>query len=481
MAADLTLDYLFHPHSIAIAGVSSDSTKFNGGRGYIQSLTYAGFKGKIYPVNPNGGEVSGLKIYQNIKDIPDRVDYVISAIPSQHTPQLVADCAAKGVRAIHFFTSGFGEIEDEKGKQLELEILRIARQSGIRIIGPNCMGLYCPKTGLSFGPDFPEQSGFPKQSGQLGFFAQSGGNSIYCIREAASRGVYFSKVVSYGNAIDLNETDFLEYFTHDPETKIIAAYIEGARDGSRFVRTLKEATKAKPVIIFKVGTTETGTRAAASHTGAIAGSDRVWGSLLKQTGAIQVHSIEEVVDAALLFLHIPPPRGKNTVIIGVGGGASVKAADDCSNAGLTLPLLPAETRQRLKDIHATEAGYIFKNPVDMAPFMGPEILVNAIRIIADCNQVDSLIIHVAFDIWALLDRKYATGAYIDSIISLKGIISKPVVVVLHYHSADRAKQLAAEAYDRLREAGFPVYPSISRAASAVSKFIQYHEHHQGCR
>jgi len=169
------------------------------------------------------------------------------------------------------------------------------------------------------------------------------------------------------------------------------------------------------------------------------------------------------------------------VIIGVGGGASVKAADDCSNAGLTLPLLPAETRQTLKDIHATETGYIFKNPVDMVPFMGLEVLANAIGLIADCNQLDSLIIHVAFDTWSMMDRKYATGAYIDSIISLKGIISKPVVVVLHYQAADRAKQLAAEAHARLREAGFPVYPSISRAASAISKFIQYHEHHQGGR
>lgn len=474
---DLNLDYLFHPKSIAIAGVSHDSTKiFSGGRAYMQSLIDSGFKGKIYPVSPNGGETSGLKIYPSIKDIPDRVDYVISAIPSQYILQLVADCATKGVRAIQLFTSGFSEIEDKKGKQLEADMLRVARQSGIRIIGPNCMGLYCPRTGLSFAADFPRQSGFPKQSGPVGFMAQSGGNSVHCVRESSARGVYFSKVISYGNAADLNESDFLEYLTYDPETKIIAAYIEGVKDGLRFARVLKRAAKLKPVIIFKAGTTETGTRTAASHTSAIAGSNRIWESLLNQAGAIQVHSIEAIVDVALLFLRISPPKGRNTAIIGSGGGISVQAADECSSAGLTLPMLPAQIRRRLEELYGTEVGRILRNPVDI--LMRSDMLLSTTKIVAQFDQVNLLIIHVTFDDWSLLDKGDIIEPSIESILDLNRRVNKPVAVVLHSHASDEAKQLALKMHRRLCEAGLPVYPSMRRAASAINKFVQYHERHQ---
>ncbi len=471
----LTMDYLFHPKSIAIAGVSIDPNKWNPGRGYMYALVGSGFRGKIYAVNPSGGEIDGTKIYVSIKDIPDSVDYVISAIPAQHTPQLIADCATKGVKAIHFFTSGFSEIEDEEGEHLESEILKVVRHSGIRVIGPNCMGLYCPRTGLSFALELPKQSGFPKQSGQVGLFAQSGGNSIYCIREASARGVYFSKVVSYGNAVDLNEADFLEYLAGDSETEVIAAYIEGVKDGVRFARVLKEATKVKPVIIFKVGATETGTRAAASHTGAIAGATKVWESLLRQFGAIQVYSMEEIIDVSLVFLHVSLPKGRNTAIIGVGGGISVIAADECSNAGLTLPTLPVQLRRRLRDMNISEAGRIFTNPVDMDPFTVPEMLADSIRAIADCDQIDLLIIHVAFDMWSLIDVNDVTTAYVEAILDLEGTIDKPVAVVLHFCGVDRAKGLASQAQSRLCEAGFAVFPSIGRAASAINKVIEYHE------
>lgn len=470
--SNINLDYLFHPESIAIAGVADNLTIWNAGRGFMQILMDAGFKGKIYPINPIGGEVFGSKIYPSIKDIPGNVDYVISAIPARYTPQLVADCATKGVKAIQFFTSGFSEIEGDKGKQLESEILRIARQSGIRIIGPNCLGLYCPRTGLSFGRNFP------KQGGWLGFLSQSGGLSTYCIREASRRGIYFSKLVSYGNASDLNETDFLEYFTDDPETKIITAYIEGVRNGSRFIEAIKRATKVKPVIILKVGTTESGTRAVASHTSAIAGSNIIWENALKQAGAIQVRDMDELLDVALLFSRFTPPKGRNTAIVGMGGGASVLSADDCANAGLSLPPLPAQTRQKLKDICALEAGRFFGNPVDINVSMDPEMILKAINTILDCDQVDLLIIHMTFEA-ALIDSKEVFRPYIESILKLNIAAIKPVAVVLHFLATAEAKQLASEAHVRLSEAGFPVYPSLRRAASAINRFIEYHAWYQG--
>jgi len=444
----------------------------------MQSLIDAGFKGGIYPVNPKDGEAFGARIYTSVLDIPDTVDYVISTVSAQCAPQLVADCAAKGVKAIHFFAAGFSEIEDEEGKQLESEIIRLARQSGIRVIGPNCMGLYCPATGLSFAVNLPEQSSFPKQSGTVGLLSQSGANSTYCIREASARGVYFSKAISYGNASDLNEADFMEYLTYDPATKIITAYVEGVKDGPRFARALKVASKAKPVIMFKGGATGNGVRTAASHTSAMAGSDSLWDSVLRQAGAIRVYSIEEIVDVVSLFLHMSPPKGRNTAIIGWGGGAGVKAADECSNAGLILPVLPVEIRQTLKNIYGTEAGLIFGNPVDVFRLTGSEKLVDSIKVIANSDQIDLLIIYVSFDIFSLTDGKDTIKTYVESILRLNSVVDKPIAVVLDSHPTDRSKWLASEAHVRLSEAGFPVYPSITRAADAISKFIQYHQWHQ---
>jgi len=473
-----SIDYLFHPKSIAVAGVSGGSDRWNPGRLLMKSLMDFGFKGEIYAVNPSGGEIDGSQIYKSLADIPGSVDYVISAIPASYTPQLVKECGEKGVNAVQFFTSGFGEIEADEGKRLESEILRIARASGVRILGPNCMGLYCPQTGLTFALDFPDHGGgFPSQAGSLGFVSQSGGNTMYCIREGASRGVYFSKAVSYGNGIDLAETDFLEYLADDPDTRVIALYTEGVRDGMRFMNALKRAANAKPVIVQKAGATDGGIRAAASHTGAIAGSSVIWSSLLKQFGAIQVFSIEEMIDMALLFLRDFLPAGRNVAIVGVGGGASVLAAEECACAGLSVPPLPIEVRQRLRSISAVDAGRFFVNPVDMTT-LHFEKMVEAMKAIADFDQIDMLLFQMGFDAWALLDMKSVIEPYISSIIKLRSILDKPLAVVLHSQATYQAKQLYTKVSTSLHKANLPVYPSVSRAAVAINRLIGYHGWYQ---
>jgi acyl-CoA synthetase (NDP forming) len=463
----LPLEYLFNPKSIAIAGVSDDLTKHSPGRSFLESLIDFGYQGKIYPVSPSGSEVMGLTIYPSVQHIPGRVDYVISAIPAPHTPQLVRDCAAKGVKAIQFFTAGFSEIENKAGGKLEAEILSLARENGMRIIGPNCMGIYCPGTGLTFALHVNEQ-GLPRQSGPLGFFSQSGGNSAYCIKEAAARGVYFSKVISYGNASDLNESDFLEYLTHDPETGIIAAYLEGVKDGPRFRKVLKAAAGQKPVVIYKAGNTESGTRATASHTSAMAGSDRIWEGFLRQAGAIQVYSIEELVDVVLLFSRDVSPKGCNAAVIGMGGGASVQAADDCSKAGLILPSLPSGIRRKLKDITQIEAGAIFSNPIDCWQY---EKLPNILKTVAQLDEIDLIIMHMPFDCWPLIDNRIFIESYIDTIIHMKDIIPKPMVVILHSHSSQASIKIAAGVRVKLLEAGFPIFSSFSNAARAIHRML----------
>jgi len=470
-ANELELDYLFHPQSLAIIGLSSDSNRMNIGQEYLQALLSFGYKGKIYPVGLGGGEIFGIKIYPSIKDIPDTVDYVISAIPAVHTIPLIADCAGKGVKAIQIFTAGFSEIEDEEGGNLQAQLVANAKKTGIRIIGPNCFGLYCPKIGLTFPGGIPD--GGDTKSGSVGFISQSGGNGAFVIREGVARGIYFSKVISYGNACDLDEIDFLEYLAHDPETKIITSYIEGIKEGRKFIQTLREAAKLKPVIICKGGTSDSGARAAASHTGSMAGGGVIWSSLLKQMGALQVNSMEELLDIVLLFMHVVPPKGRNTAIIGVGGGASVQAADVCSNAGLVVPALPAEIRRKLKECYTSEVGGSFRNPVDM--YWGRrDLFQETIRMVASCEQIDLLIIHAGFTL-GLSQEQEQVRQITEDIISLKDEIHKCTVVVLDSIWVPESKKATIETQRVLNNAGFPFYFSVSQAANALSKFIQYHQ------
>ena len=469
------LDFLFNPSSIAIAGVSPDVNKPNTAQWYVTGLKKFGFKGNIYPLHPSDGEIFGMKIYTNVKDIPGTVDLVVSAIPAKFTPQLVQDCSEKGVKAVHLFTSGYSEIEDEIGKKLETEILGIASRTGMRLVGPNCMGIYHPSAKVTFAGEFPEQTGFSRTSGTLGLMSQSGGNCIFCIREAYSRGLFFSKAISYGNAADLNESDYMEYMAEDPATRVIAAYIEGVKDGDRFMKILKKAAARKPVIVNKAGNTEIGARACASHTSAIAGSASVWHDLLRQAGAIQVGSMPELVDIALAFDKIPPPKGRNVAVIGSGGGIAVQAADDITREGLKMPALSLEIRKKLHDIYGTEAGSMFRNPVDMSPFGSIESLANGIQAIAESDQIDIIMMQFPFDLWALLNRTIPVKPFVATVTELSGKIKKPFVVVLHYAVSIGGRQLLDEVQAKFVELGLPVYPSITRAASALRKYIEYNE------
>ena len=335
------LDAIFNPRSIAVAGVSTKAIGSRlGGNNYLDAMISCGFKGKLYPVNPKGGEIRGLTVYPSVRDIPGPVDYVVSAVPASAALQLTKDCAAKGVKAIHFFTSGFSELGEPEGIQLEKEVLDIARRHGIRVVGPNCMGVYCPSSGVSFLGDLCNDSG------PVGVICQSGGNAIYVAREAARRGVRFSKVISYGNASDVNESDLMEYMADDPETGIIMAYIEGVKDGHRFKKALARAASRKPVIVLKVGVTESGARAAASHTGSLAGVDKVWDGLLEQVNAVRTHTLDEWIDMAVTFSFFPGPVGRRVALLGLGGGATVLAGDEATKEGLVISGFPEEMRQR---------------------------------------------------------------------------------------------------------------------------------------
>ena len=332
------LDFLFHPRSVAVVGISRKRREWNAGKMFLDIYRRSGFSGAVYPVSRSGGEIKGLKCYPSLADVPGPVDYVISSIPATGVLQLMDDAAAKGVRCIHFFTAGFRETGEEDRVELESQVLEKARRAGIRLIGPNCMGLYCPSSGLSF------HHGFPREPGPVAFISQSGLNAEDAVNQGALYGVRFSKVISYGNAADLDESDFFDYCTADPETEIIPSYIEGVKDGGRFVRALKAASAAKPTIILKGGLTSAGSRAARSHTGSLAGSPQVWDALCRQCGALSVDSLDELIDMAITFRFLKRPAGRGLAVIVIGGGASVLAADDAEKLGLSMPPLSEEAQ-----------------------------------------------------------------------------------------------------------------------------------------
>lgn len=456
---------------MAVVGVSGKGlgSQF-GGANFVDALLSCGYKGNIYPVNPKGGTVLGLKVYPSLMDISRPVDYVICCISASQVSQLVKECAAKGVEAIQIYTGGFSESGTEEGKFMEQEIAALASQNGIRVIGPNCVGIYCPRTGLAFLPDSPSDTG------SVAIISQSGGNSFHLVREGAKRGIRFSKVISYGNACDVNESDLLELLANDEDTKVIGAYVEGVKDGKSFVQVLGEAAKAKPVIVLKGGIGEAGARAVASHTGAMVGSEEVWDGLLRQLGAIRVYSIEELVDMAVTFSYLPPVSGRRVGVVGGGGGSSVLSTDDCTSVGLKVPCFPVAIQDKLKGyMEKGNTGVILSNPVDLSD-QGWGVFDECVKTILDYDGIDLVIFQCAAGPIPSSDALKALGASsVDGIVKLRKVTTKPVVVVVHSLISDISWQVAVEVERKCGEVGIPFYHSLSNAARAINRFIDYNE------
>lgn len=460
------LDYLFHPKSIAIVGVSSNPANWGGGV-WTQVLQEMGFSGETYMVNPDLKRSGNSKTYSNIRDIPGNVDLAILSVPAAVTPQIIEDCAVKGVRVAHVFSAGFGE-NGEEGARLEAEIAEIASKGKVRILGPNCMGIYHPAEGICWRPDFP------RDSGNLAFLSQSGFNATNFLKGSVVRGMRFSKLISYGNACDLNETDFLEYLAADPQTEVITIYIEGVKNGQRFLRVLREVTQIKPVIILKGGKTKTGTRASVSHTGVLAAANTTWDSLFKQTGAISVDSMEELVDTSSTFLRMQVPIGRRVALIGPGGGPNVLGSDDCDRAGLSVPLLSPEVRQKLYRF-TPRAGTSVANPVDIIVNWTPENWSEAIGIIGTSGEVDTLIIHIGMTFQHLVPNGIdSLRKMCLAVLTAAKEQDKPVAIVIY--SALELDEVAREEKKRFIDAGMPVFSSITCAARSIGRLLDYHKY-----
>jgi len=455
------LNRLFYPRSVAIVG-SSDSVTNR-----VQTLLGLGFEGKIYPVSRSASEIRGLKVYGSIEEVPGEIDVVVIMIPARFTPQLMNECARKKVGFTQFFTAGYGEVGGD-GLALEKEVIEIAKRGGVRVVGPNCMGVYCP------GSRFNWRTDFSRESGEVAFLSQSGWNAVQLAMLGATREVRFSKMISYGNATDLNEVDFLEYFTSDQESKLISAYIEGVKDGRKFFQALRKAAQVKPVILLKGGHSQAGARAVESHTASLAGTSVIWESLLRQAGAIEVHSLDELVDVALAFHCLPTIESGNVAAICTGGGPGVVSADECEGAGLNMPALPERAVKALRRFIPQE-GTGLRNPLDL-PFNNEQTsqqLQETIAIVASCTEISSIIINLEIDNLPYLRNENRLTKITTAITAAARDCGKPLVAVLGNSGLPETIKVVLEQQRLLVAEGIPVYPSIRRAARAINRVLKY--------
>lgn len=472
MPARHELHSMFYPGSVAVVGASASPAGW-GGTNYVSQLIDVGFSGNIYPVNPRATKIQGLKAYPAVSSIPEHVDLVIVAIPAPGVPEVLEDCIAAGAKNVHIFSSGFGETGEEEGRQLEERITAIIQRGGLQVVGPNCMGIYVPASRLT------PWGAKPVASGPVAFVSQSGGHGEFLTDYAQRLGVYFSKVISFGNASGLQAMDFLEYLAEDPDTSIITMYLEGITDGNRFTRLIRTINRTKPVILWKGGLTPSGSRAVASHTGSLAGEGRAWEAFFAQTGAVRVNSLEEIVDAVMPFLHLTPPRGRRTLLLGGGGGNSVALADICSRQGLEVPPLSDETREELNTFISI-AGNSTRNPLDVWQVQEDVKLFRRTVEMAVADPVIDLVIvdrHVGFDgdSPGYRERYREVNDFIIDF-ATRNTCNKPLVVAMNVRGNDpRAAAMAARLWQQFALAGVPTYSSQVNAARALSRFIKYHE------
>ncbi len=458
---------LFHPKSIAIIGASEGSFF------YLLGPMATGYKGKVYAVNPSRDSIFNIKCYKSVLDINDDIDFATVTVPAKYTPDVMRECVEKGVETVHFFTSGYSETGTEEGKRLEQELLKIARKGITRIIGPNCMGIYCPESGLSFMP------GFPKKPGPVAFIAQSGALTEQVIYSGRLRCVGFSKIVSYGNAIDLDNPDFVEYLTEDPKTKIISTYIEGTKNGRRLYETLREAVKKKPVIVWKGGQTERGAVAVSSHTGSLAGSGEIWKAALKQIGVLNIRDLENLIDTFLVFLNNPSPWGRRGLIVSFSGGESVSETDKAVEMGLEIPLLSKETKEKIEEM-VPAAGISTRNPLDIpSAFFRFANIAEVVKLAAAEDNID-------FVIFEMLDRFRSVSKtfrnfqwYVnlrksirDAANYIKKELGKPFVMAMLPAFSEHEAVFLRKFYTTR---GISVVPTMNRAAKAIKRIIEYQE------
>ncbi len=465
----MDLQRLFFPESVAVVGASPH---LGGGKmPYYQILQMAGYKGRLYPVNPKYTEISGVKVYPTLDDIPEPVDLAIVSVPAGNALETVEAAARKGIKFIHFFTSGFSEIGN---LELEKALLKAAHKGGTRIIGPNCIGVHC--TGSAVTCDVPKSplTGI----GKVAFLGQSGGMTHNFMRMAHSRILDLNKVVSYGNQIDLKVEDYLEYLAGDDTVRVIAAYIEDIKNGRRFMEALKKTTAKKPVVILKGGITEQGAKAAASHTGAMAASHEIWTAVMRQYHGIEAVNFEQMVDLTMMAIAERTPTGSRLGFLGAGGGTSVLFTDISSLAALSLPELSDGVQRRISE-RISNVNTSTTNPVDLG-FHGFDftIMARTIEAMAQDENIDAIIPYFSLDfITSFQKDQIESGPHAIVEAALK--IDKPVIPILSQFTENilDIEEVRIRMFSIFRDAGLAVYRTPQDAIASIHGYLKWRLQH----
>ncbi len=472
---------LFNPRSIAFIGASNTVTKW--GFLILFNLIDGGYKGRVYPINPKDDEVMGLKAYPSVLDVPDDIDLAIIVVPPTHVIPVIKQCVEKRIPVGVVVTAGFGELGEE-GKGLEREMSRVAKAGGMMLTGPNCAGVMSVNSCSMYALMPP----FTPKPGYLSIASQSGNVGASMMRFSVERDMGFNKFISTGNEADLHSEDYFEYFGEDPETHVVLSYIEGPHDGRRLFDVAKSVARKKPLIMLKSGRTTAGEKAAASHTGSLAGSDGIFDSMCRQAGITRVENIEEMFDTAQAMLRQPLPKGNRVGLVAAGGGWGVLAADACSRVGLDVVGLRPETLEVLDEI--LPAWWSRNNPVDLVAGLRPGDFVNSVEALLRCDYIDCVLAlgGVGFSTTRAksfkespVARMYNLDQMVDLFLAedvrtaegLVGLIDKygkPVLVASETVVGSRV--VRNQPILTLDENGVFVYPTPDRAAGVMARLVE---------
>lgn len=457
--------------------------------GYMWLHSMQTFSGKLYSVqiDPNeipGIEAMGVANYPSLNDIPEDVDYVLCAVPRPVAWRIVKDCVTKKVGAVALFTSGFAETETEEGIEEQRKITEIAREGDLLMIGPNCMGIYNRRLGVRHSTD--QEAGDP---GNVAFIGQSGTHTINFSLVGSQHGIKCSKTVSFGNAVLLDAPDYLDYFAQDPETEVIAMYIEGVKDaqtgghppGRRLLAALKSAAKRKPVVVWKGGTTTAGGRAVYSHTASLASAPAIWDAAMRQAGVIQTDNLDETIDAVKALVHIKPATGRGMGLVAMTGGQSVVITDAFEREGLEVPLLTAASYEKLGEFFNIIGGS-YRNPLDAGGTIGmgfvPGNLVKLFDILEEDVNIDAIAMEVSgtFIARRMKQNPGMMDAMVNTLAEQKERSAKPFLAITHpAHVEDTMAELRMKLLDR----GVAAFTSFQAAARAMGRAVTYRRNQEG--
>jgi len=478
----IDLSSLFHPASVAVAGASPNFPKW--GSIILHNILRGGYTGKVYPVNPSARDIFGIPSYPSLRSIPDEVDLVFVVVPPRRVQDVLIDAAEKGVRMAVIITAGFSETGGE-GKNIEETVAARARSLGIRLVGPNCMGIasLSPRRLTAWMPSFiPEE-------GPVSIVSQSGNVGYSLARALTGRGIGVCRSISSGNEADLTTSDFIRALGEDEHTRVILSYVEGVDEGRGFISALMDTTPKKPVVILKAGHTDAGARAGSSHTGAMAGTDELYEAAVLQTGAVRAASLDQLIDFTSVLINQPLPRGKRVGILTLGGGWGVLAADALEVEGLTVTPLAPETITALDTI--LPPWWSRGNPVDTVAGLREGDLKKSLETLLSTDYIDSLVL-CGFGYGTSRGSFFVNSPYADmygmkglgekfiaedektaeGIVEMIDAFQKPIIPVVDQGIIDERGRFV----EILRNRGVLLFPSPRRAAASLAALTRYAEH-----